>query len=231
MNTMRTTLTLLALLVSLEPGCALMSKGTALSPRFFSPEAVAPTALPAAPAGEPLAVRLGLVEAASHLEERMSYRVNASELGYYEERRWTERPDEYLRRALERELFERRHLRRVVSGAGTTLDVELTAFEELRGPAPRVRLALRFTLHDDRQSTLEKSLVVERALGQSTETEHAQLIASALGAALTVAVSEVGDDVARELAALPRAPTTGASDLARGTSAPTRPLPTASEVR
>lgn len=226
MNGTRFVLALLGVLASFQASCALTSKGTALSPRYFSPELGAPPASSPAPVGEPLALRLGTVEAASHLEERMAYRVHASELGYEEERRWTERPEEYLRRALEQELFERRQLRRVVSGASTTLDVELTAFEELRGPTPRVRLALRFTLHDARQSSLERSLTVERELAPaSRETLHAQLVASALGAALASAVTEVANDVSQKLVAPPPAPrsATESGDLATGTSAPTRP--------
>jgi len=226
MNGLRATVAGLGVLLAFQASCALTSKGTALSPRYFSPESTAaPASLPA-PAGQSAALRLGAVEAASHLEERMAYRIHASELGYEEERRWTERPDEYLRRALEQELFERRHLRRIVSGEGTTLDVELMAFEELRGPTPRVRLALRFTLHDARQASLERSLSIERTLAApSGDTVHAQLVASALGAALASAVSEVADDVSRTLLATPSPPSslTESSDLARGTSAPSRP--------
>jgi cholesterol transport system auxiliary component len=226
MNGGRFVFVLLGILASFQASCALTSKGTALSPRYFSPELGAPPATFPAPAGESLALRLGTVEAASHLEERMAYRIHASELGYEEERRWTERPEEYLRRALEEELFERRHLRRIVSGAGPTLDVELFAFEELRGPTPRVRLALRFTLHDARQSSLERSLTVERPLAPpSRDTLHAQLVASALGAALMSAVAEVADEVSQKLVAPPDAPraATESGDLARGTSAPARP--------
>jgi cholesterol transport system auxiliary component len=192
-----------------------------------------PASAPAAPDAEPLELRLGLVEAASHLEERISYRVHASELGYYDDRRWSERPEEYVRRALEHELFEQRHVRRILSGSGTTLDVELTAFEELRGAKGAVRLALGFRLHDDRQASLERSIVVERALEPDGKVEHAQRVASALGLALAAAVSEVSDDVIRHLRALPRAPSpaTEASDPARVTSAPTPRSPSDSGTR
>src|SRR6185503_11724326 len=118
----------------------------------FSPEPEMPAAVQPVPVGPPLALRLGQVEAASHIDERFAYRLEPSELSYYEERRWTEAPERYLRRALERELFQRRAIRRIVSGPGTTLDVELTALEELRSAPARVRLALSFSLHDDRQS-------------------------------------------------------------------------------
>jgi cholesterol transport system auxiliary component len=188
-------------LAVVQGGCALTSKADALSPRFFSAELETPTSELPEPEGDPLELRLGQVEAASHLEERISYRLNGAELGYYEDRRWTEAPEHYLRRALERELFERRHIRRVLSGPGATLDVELTAFEELRHPPPRVRLALSYTLHDARQSSLERSLVIERPLADVDEPDRAQQVAAALGSALSAAVSEISDQVVRKLAA------------------------------
>ncbi len=222
-----------ALLVcALASGCALTSKASAVQPRFFSPELGEPPPAAAAPETTPLAIRLGLVEAASHLEERMSYRVHASELGYHEDRRWSERPEAYLRRALEQELFRHRQIRRVLSGAGTTLDVELTAFEELRGPPARVRLALEYRLHDDRQATLEQSVVIERPLAADGDVDHAQRVASALGSALTAAVTEVGDQVTAHLRALARqAGTTESADPAREPSAPALRSPSDSESR
>jgi cholesterol transport system auxiliary component len=182
-------------------GCALTSKADAIYPRFFSPEsATAPTPPPTGSA-PPLALRMGLVQAASHVEERFAYRVEPSELSYYEDRRWTEPPERYLRRALERELFQQRGIRRTVSGPGSTLDVELTAFEELRSAPPRVRLTLDFSLHDDRQSQLERRVVVERPLPARTSDSSAGDVTAALALALTAAVLDISDQVTRELRA------------------------------
>jgi cholesterol transport system auxiliary component len=180
-------------------GCALTSKADAVSPRFFSPEPAARAKEPPKTAGVPLELRLGEVDSASYLEERISYRLHGSELAYYEDRLWTEAPERYLRRALERELFEYRGIRRVVSGAGATLVVELTAFEELRGPPSAVRLALSYTLYDNGQSSLERSLVVERPLAADTHPDRAERVATALALCLTAAVSEVSDEVVRNL--------------------------------
>jgi cholesterol transport system auxiliary component len=189
-----------ALLGSLG-GCALTSKANALYPRFFSPETEAPQATPAVPSGPALSLRLGQVEAASYVEERFAYRLEPTELSYYEDRRWTEPPERYLRRALERELFQERGIRRTVSGPSTTLDVELTAFEELRGAPARVRLALSFSLHDDRQSQLERRVVVERPLPANAKDASARDVTAALALALTAAVLDVSDQVTRELRA------------------------------
>jgi cholesterol transport system auxiliary component len=222
----QTLLTICALAVA-HGGCALTSKADAVSPRFFSPEPETRAKALPEPEGAGLELRLGDVDAASHLEERISYRLHASELAYYEDRLWTEPPEQYLRRALERELFERRHIRRVVSGAGATLEVELTAFEEFRGPPARVRLALSYTLYDGGQSSLERSLVVERPLATDARTDRAQQVAAALALCLTAAVSELSNEVARNLRAPVRdqAPFTEPSAPAKETSERARPRP------
>ena len=199
-------------------GCALTSKGEVAAPHYYSAELPEPGKdQVSATAGTPLELRLGTVDAASHLEERMSFRLQASEVGFYDDRRWTEEPAEYLRRGLEQELFERRHLRRIVAGAAPTLDVELTAFEELREPKPHVRLALHFTLHDDRQASLEQSVVVERPLGGGPD--RAADVASTLRSALATAVADVSDAVIKHLPpaqAAPCADTASTSTAAAG---------------
>lgn len=199
-----------ACLLGLLGNCALTGKGDALYPRYFSPEAEAESATASAPAGPTLALRLGQVDAASHVEERFAYRLEPTELSYYEERRWTEPPERYLRRALERELFQRRGIRRTVSGPGATLDIELTAFEELRTPPARVRLSLSFSLHDDRQSQLERHVVVERPLPASGQPPSARDVTAALSLALQAAVQDVSEQVARELHAVVPEPCGGA---------------------
>jgi cholesterol transport system auxiliary component len=188
-----------AVLLGSSSSCALTGKADALYPRFFSPEIDVASAPAPARVGPPLALRLGKVEAVSYVEERFAYRIEPSELSYYEDRRWTEPPERYLRRSLERELFQQRGLVRTVSGPGATLDVELTAFEELRSAPRRVRLALNFSLHDDRQSQLERRVVVERPLAASAGDASARDVTGALALALAAAVLEVSDQVTREL--------------------------------
>jgi cholesterol transport system auxiliary component len=204
-------------------GCALTSKGDAMSPRFFSPEPERSAKALPEPAGPPLELRLGQVEAASYLEERISYRLRPSELAYYEDRRWTEAPEHYLRRALAQELFERRHLRRIVSGRAATLDVELTAFEELRGPPAKVRLALSYTVHADGQSSLERSLVVERPLAQTNELDPPRQVAAALALALSDAVSQVSEEVTHTLRAPTPEPCAPATSVSNATPEPPPP--------
>ncbi len=107
-------------IVALLPhvGCAVLLKSDPFVPRYFSPESAATRTDPIAPSG--LELRLGRVTAAAYLKERIVFRTSAYEVGYYEERRWTEMPESFIRRALSRALFDRRGIRQILYGAGTT---------------------------------------------------------------------------------------------------------------
>lgn len=188
---------MLALLLCVCPACALTSKAQPLSPRYFSPDE-GNAAAPPAQSPAPLELRLGEIEAAAHLEQRIAYRPSAGELGYYESWRWTEPPQAYLRRALERELFERRGLVRVVSGSSPTLSVELTSFEELRGNPARARVELSIVLRGDRRALLERTLRKELPVPAGASDEPLRLT-SALSRALDSAVTEVADLVSARL--------------------------------
>ena len=191
-------LLLRSLLFVVLAGCALTSKAAPLEPRYFSPELREESSPhPAGHAG--LELRLGRIEAAAHLEQRLAYRSNESELGYYDAWRWTEPPEAYLARALAQQLFEQRGLIRVVSGAALTLDVELTSFEELRSEAPRARVELRLTLRDERRSLLERTLRVTRAIAPGTPEDAPLRLTRALSAALEQAVGELAALVTPEL--------------------------------
>jgi uncharacterized lipoprotein YmbA len=186
------------LLGALQSGCALTGKGEPMAPRYFNPQPPALTDSDAA--SPPFELRLGQVSSASHLDERISYRVSAAEVGFYDDMRWTEPPEAYLRRALERELFEQRKLTRVATGAASVLDVELTAFEELRTSPPRVRVTLTFGLRDDRRALLERSLELEAPLSDKAGLDKPQRVAEALAATLNRAVQTIGSDVVQRLA-------------------------------
>lgn len=181
-------------MLSLGSGCALLSKAEQMSPRYFSPSTDLARPPPERP-GEAarLELRLGQVDSAAHLEERIAYRLSDTELGYHQDRRWTEPPEEYLRRALSHELFERRGIGRVVGGGGPTLDVELVSFEQVRHGPPRARLALRFSLRDERRSLLERAIVVEEPLAAKAPKDDAEQVAKALSSALARAVAELAD--------------------------------------
>ena len=186
---------------ALPMGCALTSKADVVSPRYFSPQPAAGTRSPKTT--DKLELRLGQVSSASHLDERMAYRVGGAEMGFYDDRRWTENPEAYLRRALERNLFEERGLSRVITGGTPILDIELTAFEELRGKPTRARVAVTFSLRDDRRSFVERTLELERPVDERAGADPAQRLAETLTETLDEAVRQVGDAVVETLRATP----------------------------
>ena len=179
------------------PGCALLGKSEPHVPRYFTPEfdgdaSAAPTR------SQPL--RLGRVEGWSHLRERMAARNSAREFFYHEDRRWTERPEVYLRRALARALFEERGLVESYSGRAVTLEVELIAFEEIERPHG-ARMQARFVLRDDRVGLLQETITVEQPVAKSEGADQARAVVDALSQALHTGVTRIADLVVARLAA------------------------------
>lgn len=195
-----------ALPAGLVLGCALTGKSEAIHPRYFTPERAGDAAqvVKAAPRAD-LLLRLGSVRAASHLEERLVFRGSDYELGYYPDRRWTEAPQQYLRRRLSRSLFEEHGIRQVLGGPALVLDVELTAFDEARrGARPLARVEATVTLHDERVALWEETLVVERTVKEAPVGEEAAALVTALSEGLSLLVEQVTLRVVKELSALPR---------------------------
>lgn len=201
---MRSTLVTLARLcayVSLA-GCALTAKSEPLRPRYFSPESIQQAARPLHAPAANLQLRLGRVVAGASLREQIAHRDSEHELGFYEERRWTERPEVYLRRALARALFEERGATRVVSGFAPTLEVELAAFEEIRAPQHAARMQAIAILHDERVGRLEQTITVERPIAPAADARKDEALIRALSEALAQGVAEISDRVLAQVAAL-----------------------------
>jgi cholesterol transport system auxiliary component len=201
-------------------GCALTAKGEPLRPRYFTPDTNAPaTPHLRAPASN-LRLRLGPVVASSGLREQIPYRDSEHELGYYQERRWTERPEVFLRRALSRSLFEEHGAIRVVSGFAPTLEVELTAFEEIRVPAHKARLQAIAILHDEHIGRLEQTITVERPIAQVVDARKDDALVQALSEALAQGVAEISDRVLARVAALEAAETPAIGSSEQGQVGP-----------
>lgn len=139
-------------------GCALTGKADVVPARYFDPELAQPRADLDAGAARPTAaedapeIRLGRVTAASYLRERFVVRSSDVAVDFDEVRRWTERPEVYLRRRLSRSLFEQRGMRQGMNYLSPVLDVELTAFDEVKPSEGehRVRVAVMYAIHDER---------------------------------------------------------------------------------
>jgi cholesterol transport system auxiliary component len=186
-------------------GCALTSKADALSVRWFNPEPLNARLTSTAPDSRPHAngttLELGRVTSGAHLREKIAYRDAAFEVGYYDDSRWTERPEVYVRRAVARTLFEQHGVRRALAGQAPVLDIEVMSFEEIRGKARGARIQLRMMVHDEAHSLLEKTITVERPVEQDGIAALVQAMAEALSAA--------AEEVARESeAAAATVPTT-----------------------
>lgn len=196
----RTALLLLWLPTLFAMGCALTNKSEAVTPRYYSPEKPGETAHTAAAASSTRPeLRLGRVTHASYLDERIVYRDSEYELGYYEERRWTESPEQYLKRRLSRVLFEDRRIHRVVGGLAPMLETELVAFEEIRAPKRMARVRVIVRLHDQLSVRWEETMTVEQPIG---EGDGAGPVVAALGTALRTTVDRIAERVETELAAL-----------------------------
>lgn len=189
----------LALLLSL-PGCALTSKADPLAIRYFTPTWQEASRAPGRPGADGPRLRLGRISASSHLRNRIVYRVSDVEVAVYEDRRWTERPEEYVRRALAQALFEERPLVRALSGAGPELDVELLAFDEVHRKDGRVaRITLHYAVQDDRTVLDAESMTVEvEVRGDPEEPEN---VAASMGAALHKVAEQLASRVASRLTA------------------------------
>lgn len=194
------------LLLALPSGCALLAKSDPLTPRYFSAEpseareGVPGSSVPASRASGSASIaapelRLGRVTSASYLGERLVFRNSSYELGFYEDRRWTEKPEMYFRRSLSRALFEEGGFRHVVSGGGPTLDVELVELAELKAPAHVARARATFVLYDPRSVRTEGTLTVELPIRTVKEDEQATVTVGVLSEALAGAVHQIVDRV------------------------------------
>jgi uncharacterized lipoprotein YmbA len=178
-------------------GCALTSKADPMMPRYLSPELGAAQGAPKKGAGRQL--RLYRVRAGAHLKQKIVVRSSAYEVGFYEERRWVEQPDDLVARALSRALFEERGLRRVVTGAAPTLEVDLVNFDEVLGHDRRVRIGLVVLLYDDGVALLEETMVVEKVVGESDDLDDWEQFAKVAGEALREAVDRAADRIVARL--------------------------------
>jgi ABC-type uncharacterized transport system auxiliary subunit len=198
------------LLLGSASSCALTSKGDVVATRYFSPERVKPRLTgatlepPDARAGRggrsSRALVLGAITSGSDLRERIAFRNGAHEIGYYEDLRWTERPETYVRREIGRVLFEERGFERTAGGA-PELDVEVLAFEEQRLPngARAARVQLKVLLWDRQDVLFEETLTVERRV-DAADPRIDDLVA-AIATALDEAAAQVAARVAKALAA------------------------------
>jgi ABC-type uncharacterized transport system auxiliary subunit len=181
----------LALLAVLLAGCALTSKGTPEEVTWYTPEPnPAANAKASAPVGP--ALRLGRVTSGSGLGERIAHSDGAYQVRYYDGRRWTERPDHYVERALGRALFEVQGFQHGDVEA-PALDVDVLGFEEVNAPGVHsARIAVRVRLQAQGKVLFED--------GVSASEPVQGLSFDAVVAAMARALDALAADVARRVA-------------------------------
>ncbi len=185
-----------ALLIVLS-GCLLGTRVPPLELRYFAPPDVE-SRVAATPSTSTL--RVPRVTASSHLRFRIAHRESAVELQFYETLRWTERPDEYVRRALLAAL-EGHRVGLTLGGESPRLEVEVAAFEEVRrGDRVFGRVQLRYQLDDEDSVLATDSITVERAAVSGDISD----VVDAIGGAMTEATSELAKRVAAVRALPPR---------------------------
>ena len=195
----RTAVAIVALLGS--TGCGgIFASSDVKDPRYFAPSASErerdASARPAASA-EPRKLRIGRVSSGEHLRQRIVYRASPVEVGEYEEFRWTEKPEEYVRRALLRSLFEERGMTQAVGGVVPTLDVELLAFEEVRhGDKRAARVEISYAVRDDRVVIAAHTVTVERPSSGGDDMER---VVEAMSGALDEASATIAGEISKAL--------------------------------
>jgi hypothetical protein len=167
-------------------GCALTSRGESLDIRWYTPELARDSrAVTELQGGCPL--RLGHVTSGPDLGTRIAFGDGAYRVGFHEDLRWTERPDHYLLRTLQRALFEGGVFQRATTGP--TLDVELLDFKEIKSPTVHAaRVAVRVVLSRD-AGQVERTLVISQAVVGERFDDFV--------AAMATALQKTADEVAR----------------------------------
>jgi hypothetical protein len=168
--------------------CALVSRGDTLKVRYFTLDAAASSAQTApvtgTQPGEPRELRLGRVDATRGLGQEIAVRTGEHEVSYREGERWTDRPAQYVRRGLERALFQTLGFTRAYVGDAPTLDVELVdlAILDTANSDLRVRVQLVSQLHDARRGLCDETTSLERAVAR--DSAHADPVSARSIAAL-----------------------------------------------
>lgn len=180
-------------LLGLVAGCALTSKAPPVDIHYFSPAGRPVAATPAHVAAR---ARLGRVTASSYLRYRIAQRRSSVQVELSDSRRWTEQPEDYVRRSLSRALFNVRGVDQAVTGDALTLTVEVTAFEDVVREGKHFGcVQLHYQVDDDRDVLAADTVTVERPATGSDMSE----IVTAIGDALEIASAEVADRVVARL--------------------------------
>jgi cholesterol transport system auxiliary component len=195
--------TTIAAAVIATSGCALTSKADLIGTRYYTPERPGTHLHSASVGGAPrpasgVVVRLGRITSGAHLRERIAYRDTAHEIGYYDDKLWTERPEAYVRRRLSWTLFEEHGFQHALGGSAPTLEVEVLAFDEVRTSTGRTaRVELKVVLYEDRLVLYEETISTDHAVptggGKAAIDHFVVAMAMALEASTEVIATRIAN--------------------------------------
>lgn len=181
----------IVLSVAFAAGCALTQKAEPLRVTYYTVERDRDgVTSQQAPSGS--ALRLGRVASGTDLGERIVFGDGEYRVGYYDSRRWTQRPEVYVRRSLARALFEESGFRRVLVGDAPTLDLEVLAFDEVKTPTRHEAcVALRIVLSTD-HVLLEDTVALREPVAGDRFDDVVSAIARALDRTADEVTKRVG---------------------------------------
>jgi ABC-type uncharacterized transport system auxiliary subunit len=140
-------------------------------------------------------IRVAPIRTSASLRSRIAKRVSTNELEFYEDQRWADAPDRYVRYALESSLLEH--------GIGETedrdaleLEVAIIVFEETAPPQQGGRVSLRYRLLDRDTVVLDRVVTIQKPSAVAMTS-----VVAAIGSALDAAVAEITDQVVAAAAA------------------------------
>jgi uncharacterized lipoprotein YmbA len=183
----------LAIVLVLLGGCLARD---ASAPRYFRPDAVSLDAS-VDPRAEGVPVRLRSVRAADFLRERVVWRSSEVEYGMYEQRRWIELPVRYVERAIEGTIARTPGLRLTDAARAATLEVYVSAFDELLAPVHAAAVELTASLRDERRALLFEQRFATR---EPIAGRDLTAVPQAMGRALDRVAADVAEAVAARLA-------------------------------
>jgi ABC-type uncharacterized transport system auxiliary subunit len=125
-------------------------------------------------------MRLGQIRAADHLSNRMVWRVSDVEYGFYELSRWTEAPEEYLERTLDKALFQSRGIPQSSGSDALVLNAKLVGFEEDLSQGRQARVAVAFSLQRGSSVLWSGTLETKIPIDADDRAQTAAAIRSAL---------------------------------------------------
>ncbi len=199
----------ISLLALSTSGCALFTKADLVTIRYYSPErpAAHTTSGDSASKGAPL--RLGRISSGTNLRERIAHRDTSFEVGYYEDNRWIERPEVFVRRKLSQTLFEEHGFQRVLTGFAPTLEAEVVSFEERKEESGRTaRIELKVVLSDETSVLFEDTIVTEKKVASKEKMEDFVAgMSDALDAMSETVTTRVEAALRARAAAVPTSPT------------------------